>query len=228
MRPAAPPSATDVLAHDLNNLLAVIVAANEALALDLPAGSYNHELAQVGQDAAERAALLLARWPSHLGPQGLVETASDAGAAIRQTARLARLSATDAVRIQCDIDHRNLACAADRPALESALLNLCLNACHAMPQGGVLTLSADIVGPDVVMRVSDTGCGMSAQTLAQAVEPGFTTRRDQGGTGLGLAGVADFARRSDGQLELASRVGRGTTVTLRLPRAVDCDEPPRG
>lgn len=225
-RPAAAARATEVLAHDLNNLLAVILAANEALATDLPAGSYNHELAQVGQDAAERAALLLARWPGGSGPRRPVGTASDAGEAIRQTARLARLSATDAVRIQCDINERNLACLADRPALDSALLNLCLNACHAMPQGGVLTLSADVVGSDVVMRVSDTGCGMSPEVLARAAEPGFTTRGDRGGTGLGLAGVAEFARRCGGQLKLASRTGRGTTVTLRLPRSLDGDAPP--
>ena len=225
-RPAAAQRATEVLAHDLNNLLAVILAANEVLALDLPVGSYNHELAQVGQGAAERAALLLARWPGRSGPRRPVGIASDAGEAIRLTARLVRLSATDAVRIQCDINERNTACVADRLALESALLNLCLNACHAMPQGGVLTLSADITGPDVVIRVSDTGCGMSPEVLARATEPGFTTRSNCGGTGLGLASVEDFARRWGGHLELASRVGRGATVTLRLPRAPDGDAPP--
>ena len=86
-RPAAAQRATEVLAHDLNNLLAVILAANEVLALDLPVGSYNHELAQVGQGAAERAALLLARWPGRSGPRRPVGIASDAGEAIRLTAR---------------------------------------------------------------------------------------------------------------------------------------------
>ena len=108
---------------------------------------------------------------------------------------------------------------ADRGALESALLNLCVNAGHAMPGGGVMTLSAGVSGDTVVLSVRDNGCGMSAEVLARATEPYFTTRRGQGGTGLGLAGVRAFAERSGGRFELASRSGQGLTATLVLPCA---------
>lgn len=218
---AAERRTTDLLTHDVNNLLAVIVAASETLALSLPAGSYSHELAQVSQDAAERAAAMLAQAAGRQGLSPLPMETCDAAAAIRVVARLAQMSGADAIRIQCDIGDGDLACGTDRRGLESALLNVCLNACHAMPKGGVLTLSADICGADVLLRVSDTGCGMSPGTLARATERGFTTRRSDGGTGLGLTGVAEFARRHGGRLALASRKGRGTTVTLRLPRVAD-------
>ena len=209
---------TGVLTHDLNNLLNVILAASEALAQGLPAGSDGHDLAQVSQDAAERAAELVRRLLELSEPAAERTGVCDAADALACTARLAALSTPADVTVTCEGVDLPLTCAVDRCALESALLNLCINAGHAMPTGGALFLSAAVVGDDIVLGVRDTGCGMSPAVLARATEPYFTTRRGQGGTGLGLAGVRAFAVRSHGRFELASREGQGVTATLVLPR----------
>ena len=208
-----------LLAHDLNNLLNVSLAANEALTETLAIGSDAHEMAQVGLDATERSAELVRRLLALSEPRREAEPRCDAAAAMRCAARLARLSAPPTVLIHCDVAEARLACRADRSGLESALLNLCLNAGHAMPEGGVVELSARAVGAEIVLTCRDTGCGMSPEVLAQAAEPYFTTRRGRGGTGLGLAGVRALARRSGGRLDLESEPGRGTRVTLTLPNA---------
>ncbi|HET6184308.1 MAG TPA: PAS domain-containing protein [Acetobacteraceae bacterium] len=122
---------------------------------------------------------------------------------------------------------------ADRTQLETALVNLATNARDAMPEGGRLTLSADSEtvtdplahraglspGAYVRLRVGDTGVGMSAETLARASEPFFTTKPIGQGTGLGLAMARGFAEQSGGALAIDSRVGGGTTVTLWFPAA---------
>jgi CheY-like chemotaxis protein len=122
----------------------------------------------------------------------------------------------------------------DAPQMESAILNLCLNARDAMPNGGRVTLeTADAVldeshrgdneeflpGDYVMVAVSDSGCGMDEATLARACEPFFTTKDVGQGSGLGLSMVYGFVQQSKGHLKIASAPGAGTTVTLYLPRA---------
>jgi len=219
------------LVHDFNNLLAVILNANEALAALLPAGSVGRELAETGQAAAERGAELVSRL---LDLSRLpAPSAMDCVAAVAATARRARLAAPRSVAVEVRLTDAPLLASVDGAALESALLNLCVNASHAMPAGGVMVLTAQaqaLAGPEasakgladgryVVLAVSDDGVGMSADVLARAAEPLFSTRRDRGGTGLGLSGARDFAEAAGGRLGLASRPGRGTTATLYLPQA---------
>ncbi len=113
----------------------------------------------------------------------------------------------------------------DRTQLESAVMNLVLNAQHAMPAGGKIHLSVDMAVdtrngvPEPMARivVSDQGVGMSEEALKRATEPFFTTRADSGGTGLGLAMVAEFARTFAGTLDIRSTPGSGTRVTLMFP-----------
>lgn len=213
---------TGVLAHDFNNLLNVILAANEALAAQTPRGSDAWELARIAQEAAEKGADLLARMVDLSRPHPTDEVVDAAEAAVT-TARLAQVSTAGAVTVVALAMAEPLACRADRGGLESALLNLCVNAGHAMPRGGTVQISAAATtrdaAPFVAFSVTDTGVGMSPETLARATEPYFTTRAGRGGTGLGLSGVADFARRAGGALKLVSQEGRGTTATLYLPRA---------
>ncbi len=118
--------------------------------------------------------------------------------------------------------------------LEQALMNLILNARDAMPGGGRVTiettnatLDSHPTGPlrAVVVRVTDTGCGMDAATLSRAFEPYFTTKPPGRGTGLGLATVFAFITQSGGHVEATSEVGQGSTVTIYLPRADDAGEP---
>lgn len=212
---------TGVLAHDFNNLLGVILAANEALAAQLPEGTDGWELARIAQEAAEKGGDLLARLVDLSRPDADVTV--DAAEAAVTTARLAQVSTPSTVTVVAMAMAEPLACRADPGGLESALLNLCVNAGHAMPDGGAvqISVSAATRGDDayVAFSVIDSGIGMSPETLARATEPYFTTRAGRGGTGLGLAGVRDFAIRSGGALDLVSREGRGTTATLYLPRA---------
>lgn len=218
-----------VLAHDLNNLLAVVLSANEVLAGLLPAGSEARELAEMGQDAAARASGLLRRLLDEApapGPQAV-----DAADALADAARLARAALADDITIETDIEDEAMRLDVDPAELAAALQNLCVNAGHAMPDGGALKLAARVAdlrppalndlglpaGRYAAISVTDTGVGMSPQVLARAAEPFFTTRAGRGGTGLGLAGAKAFAQDAGGRLYIVSQEGRGTTATLFLP-----------
>lgn len=112
----------------------------------------------------------------------------------------------------------------DPGQMESALLNLCLNAGQAISGPGRIAIRLSLTRPNTVqIEVSDTGRGMAPDVLAQATEPFFTTRSDGTGTGLGLAMVYGFIRQSGGDLEISSTVGEGTNVRLLLPIASDVD-----
>lgn len=224
----------DILVHDFNNLLNVILAANEALAGSLPRDSDNYELARISQEAAEKGAELLQRMAELARPaEAAREERIDAAEVSVATARLAQVSTAATVTVVALGLPEPMACRADRGGLESALLNLCVNAGHAMPRGGAVQIAATprtlggaqaaalglAPGRYVAFSVIDAGVGMSPEVLAQATEPYFTTRAGRGGTGLGLAGVREFARRAGGALKLVSELGRGTTATIYLPRA---------
>jgi len=224
---------TDILAHDFNNLLGVILAANEALAQRAPEGSDAHELAMISQDAAEKGAALLRRIVELSSPHAAYEAAVDCAEVLIDTARMANVATSAMVTVVARALPSALTCRVDRAGLESALLNLCVNAGHALPQGGVVQVSGDVAfltgetaaaidvapGAYVAISVTDPGVGMSAEVLARATDPYFTTRSGSGGTGLGLSGVKAFALRAGGALCLVSEEGRGTTATLYLPAA---------
>ena len=121
---------------------------------------------------------------------------------------------------------------ADQDQLLLAILNIAINARDAMmPGGGVLTIEVrnaalqngpeddGLTGDSVALAISDTGAGMSAKTLRRAFEPFFTTKAEGLGTGLGLSMVAGFAKQSGGTAHINSEIGRGTSVTIYLPRA---------
>jgi signal transduction histidine kinase len=222
-----------VLAHDFNNLLGVIVCTSEALAARFPEGSEGRELAQLSLDAAERGGELLRRLLDLARPDANAGAPCDVAEAVLATARRARMATAEGVMVEVRLADAPLPCAADRAELESAVLNLCVNAGHAMPAGGVMIVAAEArtlarrvarelgvaAGDYVAVSVTDHGVGMSPQLMARALQPYFTTRKGRGGTGLGLSGADAFARQAGGGLSLRSQVGVGTTVTLYLPRA---------
>lgn len=223
---------SDGLAHDLNNLLTVIIGASEALAGDLAGGSESQDLALVSLRAAEHGAALLRRLLTFARQETPETQAVDCSLALASVEGLVGRLISPDVDFDVVPAHYPLLCRSDPAALESALLNLCINARDAMPAGGVLTLRSDAIwveGPQagtaglpggsyVRFTIQDTGDGMSPETLRRAAEPYFTTRRDRGGTGLGLSSVDGFARQSGGALSLTSRKGHGTTAQLCLPR----------
>jgi signal transduction histidine kinase len=106
-----------------------------------------------------------------------------------------------------------------RRDLENVILNLVANARDAMDGVGRLTLSIACDGDAALLRVTDTGCGMNPEVARRALTPFFTTKRDGGGTGLGLAMADEFARRAGGSIRIESVPGKGTSVILRLPAA---------
>lgn len=219
------------LTHDFNNLLGVILSANERLADELPEGSDAQKLALLGLEAAERGAELLRRALSLAHAEAPEPEPIDCAEALSTLRSLARQAIAPGVRLSVPAPALPLQCAGDRTGLEMALLNLCLNASQAMADGGDISVRVSPTtlsvaearrlglarGAYIAFAVRDTGAGMSPQTLAQATDPLFTTKAT--GTGLGLSSVTDFARSAGGALALQSREAEGTTATLYLPLA---------
>jgi signal transduction histidine kinase len=139
-----------------------------------------------------------------------------------------------AIRVETALEPELWPVLADRGELQAALLNLAINARDAMPDGGMLTISAAKLGSEalpekirgglppgdyVAIAVSDTGTGMAEDVAARAFEPFFTTKPVGRGSGLGLSQVYGFAKQSGGAAAVGSRPGEGTRVTIWLPRA---------
>jgi len=217
------------LTHDFNNLLGVILSANERLAEGLPEGSEAQKLALIGLEAAERGAELLRRALSLTQANAAEPEPIDCGEALATLRSLAGQAIAPGVRLSVPAPVSPLHCAGDRTGLEMALLNLCLNASQAMADDGDISVRTsrtrlDVAearrlglarGTYVAFAVRDTGKGMSPQTLARATDPLFTTKAS--GSGLGLSSVTDFAKSAGGALALQSREGEGSTATLYLP-----------
>ena len=221
----------DALAHDFNHMVAVIVAVSEALAGDPARDPQDRRLAGLALRAAERGAQMLRRMMA-LGPGRRIDVERvDAAEALRDVADFARLLTPATVAASVHTPKRPLAVIADRAALESAVLNLCVNAGQAMAGGGELSLDIRKAsvgeararrlclesGSYVVFRVRDTGPGMTPEVLARATQARFTTRATRGGSGLGLSSVDAFAKSAGGALTLASREGHGVTAEIYLP-----------
>jgi len=141
----------------------------------------------------------------------------------------------DQIQVALDLDPRLGRVRVNMGQVEQTLMNLLLNARDAMPSGGRVTIETGNVdleqGPTgalrgVMVRITDTGCGMDDATLSRAFEPYFTTKAPGRGTGLGLATVFAFVSQSGGHVEAASEVGQGSTFTVYLPRHDAGDEPP--
>jgi signal transduction histidine kinase len=221
-------------AHDLGNLFAAI-----ALALEQLRGSQRSgELEEV----VERA--LGAAEGGMAATQALLRTATDRSgrcevfdpnACIRRGASLLREAAGRRVRLHLALEPGVWEVMADPPEAVLALLNLTVNARDAMPAGGDLRIMsanvtlrgqvAGLTGDFVALSAVDTGRGMPGQVVAQACRPFFTTKPGGQGNGLGLSQVRDFAQRARGAVQIESEVGRGTVVTIYLPRAIPqrCD-----
>jgi signal transduction histidine kinase/ActR/RegA family two-component response regulator len=224
---------TGGVAHDFNNLLTIVMGASETLMLDLETGSEQQTLAMVALQAAERGADVVRRLLAFSRQQPLVADIIDCADLFEALAPMVKHMLREDIELSLTTAPETMCCTADRVGLESALINLCVNARDAMPMGGSLALHADVmsVGPDaaalmslpagpyVIFTVSDTGVGMSPETLGRAVEPFFTTKGLAGGSGLGLSTVYGFANQSGGRLAISSQQGRGTIVSLYLPRS---------
>lgn len=204
------------VAHDFNQVLAVVRGYAELLAVRLADDERTREdLAHVIEAAEHGAALSRQLVTFSRGGAGEPEVL-DLAAVTRATAALIEPRAPASVTIACRADEP-LPVRIDPTKLRQILMNLAENALHALDGGGTLELTARAAGAFAELCVRDTGAGMPADVVARALEPAFTTKAT--GTGLGLAIVQGAVEAAGGRLELDSQLGEGTTVTVLLPRS---------
>jgi signal transduction histidine kinase/HAMP domain-containing protein len=224
---------TGGVAHDFNNLLMVISGNLELI--DDRAGD-NHgvrQLAASAQKAADRGASLTAQLLAFSRRQKLNPKPVHVGALIRDFEGFIRRAIGEGCEVKFVSDDGLHPCHVDPAQLETALLNLALNARDAMPDGGTLEIEARNVtledgaiagaaaGSYVRLSIKDTGCGMTPEILNRVFEPFFTTKEIGKGTGLGLSMVYGFVRQSGGHVAIESAVGQGSTVSLYLPKSTE-------
>jgi PAS domain S-box-containing protein len=225
---------TGGIAHDFNNLLTGIVGSLDLMQTRLDQGRTENVARYINaaMTSANRAAALTHRLLAFARRQPLIPKSVDANALVVSLEDLLRRTIGE--RIDLDIvASSGLWCTlCDPNQLESALLNLAINARDAMPDGGRLTIAtanaridgidadtpALLPGDYIRIDVSDTGTGMSSEVAARAFDPFFTTKPIGQGTGLGLSMIYGFARQSNGHVLIESKLGAGTSVTLYLPR----------
>jgi len=228
---------TGGVAHDFNNLL---TAVSGSLALLEPRISDERSvrLLRAAQRGASRGAKLTETLLAFARKQRLDPVATDLNSVVVEISEMLRRSIGASVEIK-DVLARNLwPVLVDVSQIETALLNVALNARDAMPGGGVLVietanirardneLPAEVVGQDcVLVSLRDTGAGMSPEVIARAFEPFFTTKEIGKGTGLGLSMVFGVVRQSGGAVRIRSRLREGTTVQIYLPRTIEAKAP---
>jgi len=226
---------TGGIAHDFNNMLTAIIGSMEVLKRRIRAGRYDdvESFMDGAIGAANRAASLTHRLLAFARRQPLDPKAVDVNQLIRGMEELLRRTLGEAIRLSVDLAPENCTALTDAHQLENAILNLAINARDAMPKGGTLSIvtSREVLtrterfgreeieaGDYAVVRVGDTGIGMSDETLKKVFEPFFTTKPIGQGTGLGLSMIYGFARQSRGHVRIESTEGVGTTFRLYLPR----------
>ncbi|HSR56305.1 MAG TPA: ATP-binding protein, partial [Alphaproteobacteria bacterium] len=229
---------TGGIAHDFNNLLAVSIG-NIELAEEISdtGGDVQPFLATVKR-ASERGASLTNQLLAFSRSQTLFPEVIDAGELVKDVADLLRRSLGETIEIKIANEEGLWLSEVDPHQLESAILNLAINARDAMPNGGTLSIRTANVSLDddyaaaqtgvepgdyVSVEVTDTGSGMPQKVIDHAFDPFFTTKEVGRGSGLGLSMVYGFVKQSGGHVAIFSREGQGTTIRLYLPRSGNTD-----
>jgi PAS domain S-box-containing protein len=235
---------TGGIAHDFNNLLTVIQGNLQVLEElpELASSSYGQQLLGAAARASRRGAELTGKLLAFSRRQALQPTAVDVSLLLHSLADMLRRTLDQRIRIEVDVPHACPPVLADPGQLESALLNIAINARDAMPEGGVMRFAADPNGtlpaelrqelgdamaPEgrfVAISLTDSGGGMPDEVKERAFEPFFTTKEAGRGTGLGLSTVYGFVKQSKGAITIDSELGAGTIVRLYIPRPWDGEE----
>jgi PAS domain S-box-containing protein len=227
---------TGGIAHDFNNLLTGIIGSLDMMQRRIVHGRIGElgRFMEAASGSAQRAAALTHRLLAFARRQPLDKRPIDVLALIQDMEELLQRTLGEQVRLRIEACDECWHAMTDPNQLESAILNLAINARDAMPEGGLLTIAAANItvaakapaalgepdpGDYVSVSVSDSGIGMPAHVMERAFEPFFTTKPVGQGTGLGLSMVYGFARQSGGRARIRSTPGKGTTVTLYLPRS---------
>jgi PAS domain S-box-containing protein len=231
---------TGGIAHDFNNMLAVVIGSLNLMQRRLKKGDLSVErYVDSAMEGAKRAASLTQRLLAFARQQPLEPVVIDANKLVASMTDLLTRTLGEHIRVETVLSSGLWRCFADQVQLESAILNLAVNARDAMADGGRLTvdtanalIDAPVArnyqmqeGQYVVIAISDTGTGMTPEIVARAFDPFYTTKPVGKGSGLGLSQVFGFMRQSRGHVKLYSEVGVGTTVKLYLPRYSGSVEP---
>ncbi|WP_236600126.1 hybrid sensor histidine kinase/response regulator [Ramlibacter alkalitolerans] len=226
---------TGGIAHDFNNMLQGIVGALDVIRkLEATGRTANiPRFVDMAMNSAQRAAAMTHRLLAFARQQPLAPQPVDLNALVQSLRELVRRTCGESITLETELAPGIWPTRCDPNQLESAILNLAINARDAMPEGGKLTLRTanetlprTQVGPNDVLEagdfvrlaVGDTGTGMPPDVIERAFDPFFTTKPIGQGTGLGLSMVYGFARQSGGFARIASRLGEGTAVSILLPR----------
>lgn len=226
---------TGGIAHDFNNLLQGITGSLELLRLRIDAGRYDNieRFVSGAINSANRAAALTHRLLAFSRRQPLDPKAVKVNPLVASMEDLLRRTLGERIQIELVLAGGLWPTLCDPNQLENAILNLCINARDAMPDGGKLTVETGNAhlddsyaagvrglapGQYACICVTDTGAGMSPDVIERAFEPFFTTKPLGQGTGLGLSMIYGFAQQSEGHVRIYSELGQGTTVKLYLPR----------
>lgn len=226
---------TGGIAHDFNNMLAVVVGSLDIARRRLTDDTDARVIRNIdnAMEGAQRATQLTSRLLAFSRQQPLEPLVLDANKFVGGMSELLRRTIGESLRVETVLAGGLWPSFVDANQLENAILNLCVNARDAMPDGGKLTVetsnahlddayAADhqevVAGQYVMISVTDTGVGMPPEVVERAFEPFFTTKGVGRGTGLGLSQVFGFIKQSNGHMKIYSESGQGTTVKLYLPR----------
>ena len=228
------------VAHDFNNLLTAITGYSELLLARLREGDRLRKYVQEIKKAGERAASLTRQLLAFSRRQVLVPQVLDLNSVVGNVQKMLRRMIGEDIDLET-VPAPDLGCVrADPGQVEQVIMNLAVNARDAMPEGGKLTIETanveldesytrshiDVVpGRYVMLVVTDTGCGMNAETLSHIFEPFYTTKEEGKGTGLGLATVYGIVKQSAGHIAVSSEPGGGTAFKIYLPRIESVFEP---
>jgi PAS domain S-box-containing protein len=223
---------TGGVAHDFNNLLAVIMGNLDLLKRTLNDQPEEQQLVDGAMHASERGATLIRRLLAFSRRQTLSPRAVDMNNLLRSTVDLVHRAVGARVQLETDLAADLWSCTADAAQLETAVLNLAINARDAMAEGGSLVFRTRNVylqgdrerndgsgSPHVCIDVTDTGTGIPPELRERIFEPFFSTKAPGRGTGLGLSMVFGFVKQSNGQIRVQSEMGKGTTFSLYFPKA---------
>jgi signal transduction histidine kinase/ActR/RegA family two-component response regulator len=228
---------TGGLAHDFNNMLAIIISSLNLAQKRLAKGPANIDALLAGAlDGAHRAATLTGRLLAFSRQHPLAPETLDLNRIVGGMSEMITRTLGDSIRVETVLAGGLWTAHIDISQLENALLNLCVNARDAMPDGGSLTIETgnaslddayarqhlDVTaGQYVLIAVTDSGTGMAPEVIAKAFDPFFTTKDVGKGSGLGLSQVFGFVKQSGGHLKIYSEVGQGTTLKIYLPRSFE-------
>jgi signal transduction histidine kinase len=227
---------TGGVAHDFNNMLAVIIGSLNLLARKAARGETNlTQFIDAALDGARRAGLLTQQLLAFARRQPLAPEPLEPNKLVSGLSEMLRRTLGENIGFETVIAGGIWPIKADRGQLEAALLNLAVNARDAMAGGGTLTIETAnayldetyalnhpevAAGQYVMISVTDTGTGMTPEIVAKAFDPFFTTKPTGAGTGLGLSQVYGFVKQSLGHIKIYTEVGKGTSIKVYLPRYV--------